>query len=154
MGYAIVKGKYHKGPKKNTRKRVARKPVFAQPTDLEPKKVIDLDTAIGVGTAIVKALSTERDTRPVDTAPRGGFSGGDCGGFGGGFGGFGGGFGGLEGCDLSGLGRGRRSGGCVDDPVPVTPSTPSKAPTATEASEKVIGQIVRKPNGEIVLRFF
>jgi hypothetical protein len=140
MGYAIVKGKYHKGPKKNTRKRVARKPVFAQPTDLEPKKVIDLDTAIGVGTAIVKALSTERDTRPVDTAPRGGFSGG-----------FGGGFGGLEGCDLSGLGRGRRSGGCVDDPVPVTPS---KAPTATEASEKVIGQIVRKPNGEIVLRFF
>lgn len=143
MGYAIVKGKYHKGPKKNTRKRVARKPVFAQPTDLEPKKVIDLDTAIGVGTAIVKALSTDRDTRPVDTAPRGGFSGG----FGGGFGGFGG----LEGCDLSGLGRGRRSGGCVDVPVPVTPS---KAPTATEPSEKVIGQIVRKPNGEIVLRFF
>lgn len=139
MGYAIVKGKYHKGPKKNTRKRVARKPTFAQPTDLEPKKVIDL------GTAIAKALSTERDTRPVDTAPRGGFCGG--------FGGFGGGFGGLEGCDLSGLGR-RRGGGCVDDPVPVTPSTPSKAPTATENTEKVIGQIVRKPNGEIVLRFF
>jgi hypothetical protein len=143
MGYAIVKGKYHKGPKKNTRKRVVRKPVLAQPTDLEPQKVIDLDTAIGVGTAIVKALSTERDARPVDTAPRGGF----CGGFGGGFGGFGG----LEGCDLSGLGR-RRGGDCVDVPAPSKPTVPSKV--VSEPSEKVIGQIVRKPNGEIVLRFF
>ena len=50
-------------------------------------------------------------------------------------------------------GAGRRRGGdCVDVPAPSKPTVPSKE--VSEPSEKVIGQIVRKPNGEIVLRFF
>lgn len=36
----------------------------------------------------------------------------------------------------------------------IKPTAVKVVPTKTETSEKVIGNIVRKPNGEIVLRFF
>ena len=155
MGFAIIKGKYHKGPKKNARKRAVHKPTFAPLK--KPAVAVDTTTkTLAENATLIKALSTmsgkdmarfiEATANPnprgcvvaVPTSLLGG------------------GFGGLSGCDLSGLGRSRGRARVVDDePIVLVPSkTTAKEPPKTETSEKVIGQIVRKPNGEIVLRFF
>lgn len=155
MGFAIIKGKYHKGPKKNTRKRAVHKPKFAPLK--KPAVAVDTTTkTLAENDTLIKALSTmsgkdmarfiEATANPnprgcvvaVPTSLLGG------------------GFGGLGGCDLSGLGRSKGRARVVDDEaIVLAPSkTTAKEPPKTETSEKVIGQIVRKPNGEIVLRFF
>lgn len=154
MGFAIIKGKYHKGPKKNARKRAVHKPTFAPLK--KPALVVDTTKTLAENDKLIKALSTMSDkdmARFIEATanpnPRGCVVAVPTSLLGGGFGG-------LGGCDLSGLGRSRGRARVVDDePIVLAPSkTTAKEPPKTETSEKVIGQIVRKPNGEIVLRFF
>lgn len=126
MGYAIVKGKYHKGPKKNTRKRKFNKPTFGKPTDEEVK-------VVPAAKPTVTSSVVSDDRRPS----------GNCGGMGG----FIGLFGGL---DLSGFGGRRPSAQPTAQP---TVGKPTAQPTADTKGEVVVGYIVRKPNGELVIRF-
>ena len=151
MGYAVIKGKYHKGPKKNARKRAVHKPTFAPLT----KPTVAVDTTaktLAENGKLIKALSTMSDIdmarfieATAEPKPRGCVVAVPTSLLGG-----------LGGCDLSGLGRSRGRARVVDDePIVLAPSkTTAKEPPKTETAEKVIGQIVRKPNGEIVLRFF
>lgn len=124
MGYAIVKGKYHKGPKKNTRKRKFNKPTFGKPTDEEVKVVPAAKPTVVAAKPTVTSSVVSDDRRPI----------GNCGGMGG-FIGL------LGGLDLSGFGGRRPS------------AQPTAQPTADTKGEVVVGYIVRKPNGELVIRF-
>jgi len=164
MGYAIPKGAYHKGPKKNTRKRKCHKPtayatapqstlsatdeslirVLAQMSDHDmtafvtatahpnPKDVVIVNGSNGRPKPIVLADSDSRQTHSgmVYVAGLGGSGGGSA-------------------------------PHHVPESTPPIVAVQTFKPTAvkvgtpkTEQKEKVIGEIVRKPNGEIVLRFF
>ncbi len=164
MGYAIPKGHYHKGPKKDTRKRKFNKPTFpktaeaAKPMAASDEALIkvlaqmsDHDmTAFVTATAypnprdVVIVNGSNGRPKPIvldDTDSRQTHSGmvylAGIGGFGGG------------------------APHHVPESTPPIVAVAAIKPTAvkvespkTETSEKVIGNIVRKPNGEIVLRFF
>lgn len=155
MGYATVRGHYHKGPKKNKKAR-------RQSTPNKPSINV---LVVGGGSKptphdddrTVEVLS-ELLTRPTQTA-RPMPSNGDCGivvvqgesrgsrgGMGyiaslGGFGGFG--------------------GGVVGDAPMQTPKPSAPKPTAPKPTtsvelaegETLVGFIIRKPNGEMVLKF-
>lgn len=168
MGYAIPKGNYHKGPKKTTRKRKCHKPTF-KPTEHataplstlsatdgslisvltqmsdhdmtafvtattypNPKDVVIVNGSNGRPKPIVLADSDSRQTHSgmVYVAGLGGFGGGSA-------------------------------PHHASESKPPIVAVQTFKPTAvkvgtpkTEQKEKVIGEIVRKPNGEIVLRFF
>lgn len=133
MGYAIVKGKYHKGPKKNTRKRKFNKPTFGKPTDEEVKVVTAVKPTVVAAKPTVTNSVVSDDRRPS----------GNCGGMGG-FIGL------LGGLDLSGFGGRRPS---AQPTVQPAVGKPTAQPTADTKGEVVVGYIVRKPNGELVIRF-
>lgn len=164
MGYAIPKGHYHKGPKKDTRKRKFNKPTFpktaeaAKPMAASDEALIkvlaqmsDHDmTAFVTATAhpnprdVVIVNGSNGRPKPIvldDTDSRQTHSGL------------------VYVAGLGGFGGGAPHHG-AESAQPIV-AVPTFKPTAvkvespkTETSEKVIGNIVRKPNGEIVLRFF
>lgn len=168
MGYAVPKGHYHKGPKKDTRKRKHNKPTFKPTNTAEAAKPIAASDE-----ALVKLLAQMSDSdmtafvqataypNPTDVVIVNGSNGrpkpivldddddrqthsgmvyvAGIGGFGGG------------------------APHHVPESTPPIVAVQTFKPTAvkvkveppkTEPKEKVIGEIVRKPNGEIVLRFF
>jgi hypothetical protein len=146
MGYATVRGKYHKGPKKNTKRRA--RSATARPTP----RVSHTDRVLEDNRDLIKALAglnpTDLATFVKTTAgpnptgctlvvhggePSGRHSGGGMAyvaSLGGGHGGTGATF---------------PRGGSI---VAVVPNEPT-----TEPKEEIVGYIVRKPNGEMVLRF-
>lgn len=168
MGYAVPKGHYHKGPKKDTRKRKFNKPTFKPTNTAEAAKPIaasdealikvlaqmsDSDmtafvqaTAYPNPTDVVIVNGSNGRPKPIvldDTDSRQTHSGmvyvAGIGGFGGG------------------------APHHVPESTPPIVAVQTFKPTAvkvkveppkTEPKEKVIGEIVRKPNGEIVLRFY
>lgn len=168
MGYAVPKGHYHKGPKKDTRKRKFNKPTFKPTNTAEAAKPIAASDE-----ALVKLLAQMSDSdmtafvqataypNPTDVVIVNGSNGrpkpivlddddsrqthsgmvyvAGIGGFGGG------------------------APHHVPESTPPIVAVQTFKPTAvkvkveppkTEPKEKVIGEIVRKPNGEIVLRFY
>lgn len=137
MGYAIVKGRYHKGPKKNTRKRRFNKPTFDTPTDEKVKVVPTAKPTVVVAKPTITTSVVSDDRRPS--------------GHGGGMGGF---IGLLDGLDLSGFGGRRPSAQPTAQPTVSKPTAQSTAqPTADTKGEVIVGYIVRKPNGDLVLKF-
>ena len=167
MGYAVPKGHYHKGPKKDTRKRKYNKPTFKPTNTAEAAKPIAASDE-----ALIKVLAQMSDSdmtafvqataypNPTDVVIVNGSNGrpkpividddddrqthsgmvyvAGIGGFGGG------------------------APHHVPESTPPIVAVQTFKPTAvkvkveppkTEPKEKVIGEIVRKPNGEIVLRF-
>lgn len=167
MGYAVPKGHYHKGPKKDTRKRKFNKPTFKPTNTAESAKPMaasdealikvlaqmsDHDmTAFVTATAypnprdVVIVNGSNGRPKPIvldDDDSRQTHSGmvylAGIGGFGGG------------------------APHHVPESTPPIVAVAAIKPTAVKVnveptkteSEKVIGNIVRKPNGEIVLRFF
>jgi hypothetical protein len=164
MGYAIVKGRYHKGPKKATRKRRVNKPTFDKPTPQKPsaltaseeslvKVLATLDDAemskfigattypnpkdvvVGVGrgngTPTVTVLDDDDDLQTNSGMVYVAGLGGGCGG------GFGGGLSTFR--------------GELPKPKGVVPN---KTPTIPKEIEgEVVGFIIKKPNGEMVLKF-
>jgi hypothetical protein len=163
MGYAIPKGRYHKGPKKNTRARKFHKPTFDAPkqqtngmsaSDEALVKVIaQMDntsmntfikaTAHPNPTDVVIVRGANGRPKPIvldDTDSRQTHSGMD---YLAGFGGFGG-----------APHHVPESNPPIVGVATIKPTAVKVEPIKTETSEKVIGNIVRKPNGEIVLRFF
>ena len=146
MGYAIVKGRYHKGPKKNTRKRRFNKPTFDKPTDEKVKVVPTAKPTVVVAKPTITNSVVSDDRRPSDN--------------GGGMGGF---IGLLDGLDLSGFGGRRPSAQPTAQPTVSKPTAqptvskptaqPTAQPTADIKGEVVVGYIVRKPNGDLVLKF-
>ena len=161
MGYAVPKGHYHKGPKKDTRKRKFNKPTFkptntaeaakpmaasdealikvlAQMSDHDmtafvtataypnPRDVVIVNGSNGRPKPIVLDDSDSRQTHSglVYVAGIGGFGGGAT-----------------------------HHGAESAQPI-VAVQTFKPTAVKAETKEKVIGNIVRKPNGEIVLRFF
>lgn len=166
MGYAIPKGHYHKGPKKDTRKRKFNKPTFpktaeaAKPMAASDEALIkvlaqmsDHDmTAFVTATAypnprdVVIVNGSNGRPKPIvldDTDSRQTHSGM------------------VYVAGIGGVCGGAPHHG-AESAQPIV-AVPTFKPTAvkvnvespkTETSEKVIGNIVRKPNGEIVLRFF
>lgn len=158
MGYAVPHGSYHKGPKKNTRKRRFNKPTFdapspkggLSPTDDALIKVLaqmsDHDmTAFVTATAhpnpkdVVIVNGSNGRPKPIvldESDSRQTHSGMVY---------------------VAGLGFG--GGGAphhVPESTPPIVAVQTFKPTKpkAETEEKVIGNIVRKPNGEIVLKFF
>lgn len=147
MGYAIVKGKYHKGPKKNKRR-------TRSATTATPKTRSRTDSILDDNRDLIKALS-EMDNASIATFvgstagpnPTGCtlvVHGGEC------RGGSRPSSGGMA--YVASLGGGH-GGGAVAFPkggriVAVVPNEPT-----TEPKEEIVGYIVRKPNGEMVLRF-
>lgn len=168
MGYAVPKGHYHKGPKKDTRKRKFNKPTFKPTNTAEAAKPIAASDE-----ALIKVLAQMSDSdmtafvqataypNPTDVVIVNGSNGrpkpivlddddsrqthsgmvyvAGIGGFGGG------------------------APHHVPESTPPIVAVQTFKPTAvkvkveppkTEPKEKVIGEIVRKPNGEIVLRFY
>ena len=166
MGYAVPKGHYHKGPKKDTRKRKYNKPTFKPTNTAEAAKPIAASDE-----ALIKVLAQMSDSdmtafvqataypNPTDVVIVNGSNGrpkpivldddddrqthsgmvyvAGIGGFGGG------------------------APHHVPESTPPIVAVQTFKPTAvkveppkTEPKEKVIGEIVRKPNGEIVLRFY
>lgn len=165
MGYAIVKGRYHKGPKKNTRKRRFNKPTFDKPTpqktsgltaseeslikvlatmdDADMSKFIEAtaypnpkDVVIGVRGGKVRPTVLDDDDELQTHSGMVYVAGGH-----GGFGGFGGGF----------SGGGSTAKPTKTESVVLVPSktTPPKA----EIDGEIVGYIIKKPNGEMVLKF-
>ena len=168
MGYAVPKGHYHKGPKKDTRKRKYNKPTFkptntaeaAKPMAASDEALVKLLAQMSDSdmTAFVQATAYPNPTdvvivngsngrpKPIvldDDDSRQTHSGmvyvAGIGGFGGG------------------------APHHVPESTPPIVAVQTFKPTAvkvkveppkTEPKEKVIGEIVRKPNGEIVLRFY
>jgi hypothetical protein len=167
MGYAVPKGHYHKGPKKDTRKRKFNKPTFKPTNTAEAAKPMAAsdDALIKVlaqmsdhdMTAFVTATAHPNPTdvvivngsngrpKPIvldDTDSRQTHSG-------------------MVYVALGGFGGGGATHHGAESAQPIV-AVPTFKPTAVkvkveptnETGEKVIGNIVRKPNGEIVLRFF
>jgi hypothetical protein len=145
MGYAIVKGKYHKGPKKNKRR------TRSATTAAKPQTRSRTDAILDDNRDLIKALS-EMDNASIATFvgatagpnPTGCtivVHGGEC-----------------SGSRPSGgmayvAGLGGHGAGAVPFPkggriVAVVPNEPTAEP-----KEEIVGYIVRKPNGEMVLRF-
>lgn len=148
MGYAIVKGKYHKGPKKNKRRTRSATAASKQQTTSRN------DSVLNDNRDLIKALS-EMDNASIATfvgatagpnptgctlivhgGERSGGSRPSSGGM----------------AYVASLGGGH-GGGAVAFPkggriVAVVPNEPT-----TEPKEEIVGYIVRKPNGEMVLRF-
>ena len=162
MGYAKPKGKYHAGPKKVSRKRRFNKPTFPKPSESAKPMAASDEALIKVlaqmsdhdMTAFVTATAhpnpmdvvivhgSNGRPKPIvldDTDSRQTHSGmvylAGIGGFGG--------------------------GAPHHEPTPSIVAVQTVKPTAVkvkveptkDTGEKVIGNIVRKPNGEIVLRF-
>ena len=164
MGYAIPLVPYHKGPKKNKRARKCHKPTFDKPTQ---------STALPPNDAsLVKLLAQMSDhdmqtfveattyPRPLDVLLVRGENGRPTPVV-------------LADADsrqthsgmvyVAGLGFGGGAPHHVPESEPPIVSVQTFKPTAvkvnveppkSETGEKVIGNIVRKPNGEIVLKFF
>ena len=145
MGYAIVKGKYHQGPKKNKRR------TRSATTAAKPQTRSRTDAVLDDNRDLIKALS-EMDNASIATFvgatagpnPTGCtlvVHGGDRGGSrpSGGM---------AYVASLGGHGGGAATfptGGRI---VAVVPNEPTAEP-----KEEIVGYIVRKPNGEMVLRF-
>jgi hypothetical protein len=160
MGFGTPKGSYSKGKKRYTRNRKYNKPTFPKPTTaLNPtdealiKVLVQMDdadmgefiqaTAHPNPTDVVIVRGSNGRPKPIvlaDDDRRQTHSGMVY---------------------VAGLGFG---GGSAPHHVPesdppivavqTVKPTAVKVPPKTEPKEKVIGEIVRKPNGEIVLRFF
>lgn len=151
MGYATVRGNYHKGPKKDKRRRRNRN---AQP---KPNTIDVLvvgggrkptppdDRTMEVLTELLSIGCPTQTTRPMP-------SNGDCG------------------IVVVSEGRGSRGGmaytaslggfggGVVGDTPMQTPKPSAPKPTAPTSvelaeGETLVGFIIRKPNGEMVLKF-
>ena len=148
MGYAIVKGKYHKGPKKNkkrTRSSTVAKPTAARSrTDQVLEDNRDLIAALSGLNDADMATFVKSTAGPNPTGCTLVVHGGDrvSGGHGGlayvaGLGGHG------------GTGASFPRGGRI---VAVVPNEPTE-PTRNKPREEIVGYIVKKPNGEMVLRF-
>jgi len=154
MGYATVRGHYHKGPKKNKRRN----------RNAQPKPNTISVLVVGGGSKptphdddrTVEVLS-ELLTRPTQTArpmPSNGDCGivvvqsegrGSCGGM-------------AYTASLGGFGGGVVGDAPMQTPKPSAPkpSAPKpSAPTSVELAEgeTLVGFIIRKPNGEMVLKF-
>lgn len=161
MGYAIPKGRYHKGPKKNTRARKFHKPTFDAPkpktngmsaSDEALVKVIaQMDntsmntfikaTAHPNPTDVVIVRGANGRPKPIvldDDDVRQTHSGMVyVAGIGGGFGG------------------GSRTTHDDETTIVVVPTRTAKvtAPPKTETEGEIVGYIIKKPNGELVLKF-
>lgn len=163
MGYATPKGKYHAGPKKVSRKRRFNKPTFPKPSETaKPMAASD--------EALIKVLAQMSDhdmstfvsatayPKPTDVLIVRGSNGSPKPIV-------------LDDDDsrqthsgmvyVAGFGFGGGTPHHVPESTPpivgvaaIKPTAVKVVPTKTEPKEKVIGEIVRKPNGEIVLRFF
>ena len=162
MGYAKPKGKYHAGPKKVSRKRRFNKPTFPKPSETAKPMAASDEALIKVltqmsdhdMTAFVTATAhpnpmdvvivhgSNGRPKPIvldDTDSRQTHSGMVY---------------------LAGFGGGAPHH--VPESTPPIVAVQTFKPTAVkvkveptkDTGEKVIGNIVRKPNGEIVLRFF
>lgn len=140
MGYADVHGKYHKGPKKN-RNRRARRMAGNQANDLGLIKTLTTVAAEVGGIAVpnLKPTATIVVTEqphtscpPISCPPIGGFV--------------------ISGAPSRPYSRPSDNG----EPISVVPNRVKVAHVkpSSEPAEKVIGHIVRKANGEIVLKFF
>lgn len=165
MGYATPKGHYHTGPKKDTRKRKFNKPTFPKTADAAKPMAASDEALIKVlaqmsdhdMTAFVTATA---HPNPMDVVIVNGSNGRPKPIV-------------LDDSDSrqthSGMvyvaGIGGFGGGAphhVPESTPPIVAVQTFKPTAVkvkveptkETGEKVIGNIVRKPNGEIVLRFF
>lgn len=167
MGYATPKCPYHKGPKKGTRKRKYNKPTFpktaeaAKPMAASDEALIkvlaqmsDHDmTAFVTATAhpnpmdVVIVNGSNGRPKPIvldDTDSRQTHSGM------------------VYMCGIGGVGGGSAPHHVLESNPPIVAVAAIKPtavkvkvePPKTEPKEKVIGEIVRKPNGEIVLRFY
>ena len=160
MGYAIVKGRYHKGPKKNTRKCRCRKPVFDKPA---PKAELTGNSVLDDNRDLIAALAQMNDAdmrtfleNTTGPNPRGCVLAVD------------GGTPTARGANaacfpISAGSAGFPKGGRIVGVAPM--GEPVRVPAGhggvgtpvvgvkTEPKEEVIGFIVKKPNGEIVLRF-
>ena len=164
MGYAVPKGRYHKGPKKNTRARKFHKPTFDAPkpqtngmsaSDEALVKVLaQMDT-----TSMSTFVKATAHPNPTDVVIVRGANGRPkpivlddddvrqthrgmvyVAGIGGGFGG--------------GIGGGSRTAH-ADETIVVVPTRTAKvtAPPKTENEGEIVGYIIKKPNGELVLKF-
>ena len=162
MGYAIPKGRYHKGPKKNTRARKFHKPTFDAP---KPKT----NGMAASDEALVKVLAQMDNTsmntfikatahpNPTDVVIVRGANGrpkpivlddddvrqthsGMV--YVAGIGGF-------------GFGGGSRTAHDDETTIVVVPTRTAKvtAPPKTENEGEIVGYIIKKPNGELVLKF-
>jgi hypothetical protein len=145
MGYATVRGKYHKGPKKNTKRR-------ARSASVKPAtRVSHTDRVLDDNRDLIKALAglnpTDLATFVNTTAgpnPTGCtlvVHGGEPSGHSGGGMAYVASLGGGH----CGTGAAFPRGGSI---VAVVPNEPTAEP-----KEEIVGYIVRKPNGEMVLRF-
>ena len=150
MGYAIVKGKYHKGPKKN--KKRTRSSTVAKPTAARSRADRVLEDNRDLIAALSRLNSDDMATFVKSTAgpnPTGCtlvVQGGDAPRVSSGHGGLAyvAGLGGH-----GGTGATFPRGGSI---VAVVPNEPVE-PTRNEPREEIVGYIVKKPNGEMVLRF-
>ena len=165
MGYATPKGNYHKGPKKNTRKRKYNKPTFPKPAEAAKPMAASDEALIKVlaqmsdhdMTAFVTATAhpnpmdvvivngSNGRPKPIvldDTDSRQTHSGM------------------VYVAGIGGFGGGSAPHHVPESNPPIVavqtfkPTAVKVEPPKTEQTEKVIGNIVRKPNGEIVLRFY
>ena len=157
MGYAKVNGPYHKGPKKSKKARrqsTPNKPSVnvlvvgggSKPTPHDDRTMEVLTELLSIGsrpTQTARPMPSNGGCGVVVVQSEGRGSSGmaytaSLGGFGGGFG-------------------GGRCGG-VEPPKPTAQPTAAPKPTAPMSvelaeGEQVVGFIIRKPNGEMVLKF-
>ena len=141
MGYATVRGHYHKGPKKNKKARRQSTPSKPAPHDDRTMEVLTELLSIGSRpTQTARPMPSNGDCGIVVVQSEGR---GSCGGM-------------AYTASLGGFG-----GGVVGDAPMQTPKPSAPKPTAPKPStsvelaegEMLVGFIIRKPNGEMVLKF-